>query len=451
MFSLIRNNDKAFIFLLFGTAVLVGLLICILNYKELVGILLIAILSFFLLRPLYFLYIIIMLLPLRFFIMGSSFISNTVFDTSALINISIPLWTAYYLLMRRKRIFVDNVMKFYFVFIIFCIISLSYATNLIDSLKYLCRILTPLCIYIICANEIKNRREVDNMLAAILWSCLIPLSIGLFQSIKPSQVFSSVQYSGYNRIFGTFVHPNPYSFFLFVVFIISWCGFLTAILNKDKICLGALSILTLVSIALTYCRITWIAVITCILFTALFFKKRFYLIILMLLIVLLFSHSFLSISDRISDVTKYFKSGNTFQSDNSIGWRFQAWRAIAVELRQRLFFGYGLRAHFNVLQSLYGVYTSVHNTYLEILYDLGIFAFIIFLYVLSSLFMAVKKTFAAYGSKVVTYNKYISIFCCTFIGYSLFMFSDNMLEYYDVSIYYWIIFSIGNKIVEVMT
>ncbi len=425
----------AIIFSLFSPQQFLGILLVIL-----IGIL-------FVINPQKGVFILIFILTLRGLLGGQRFFYGLPFsiDSGGLINIFINLWGILYIVVWRRKVFFNKLVNVYFLFLIICLFSCFISKDIFLSLRYLSRISTPLFIYIICWYEIIDNADRNKLMKTIIFASFIPIGIGVFEFI--------CNFSKDYRLAGIFGHPNPYSFYLIILFSATFPELLSSKVIKDKVLISSYSFLTAMLILLTYCRVTWIALVAVLFFVAFYFRKKRYILFAGGLIFIVIFFNLFSVQDRIQNVILFFLKGDLFNSGNSIGWRFKAWDLIFREFLKNPLMGYGLRSHFSLITSLFGWSTSVHNSYLEILYDTGALGFSLFLLFLVFLIVDFfKMNRENVQIRIISRNdyfenkKYFAIYGAAVISYLLILITDNILEYYDIGSFYWIIFAVAHRI-----
>ena len=205
--------------------------------------------------PKYFVYISLLLWPVRGLINPDArFTTGSLlsFDLSGLINILSIFLGIVYLLINYKNPFPNILAATYMIFLMFCVLSLIYSQYLYGGIRFLARITSPFMFYLITLNEIESEEDSANLVKCILVSAVFPLAAGIYQLISGQ---GNTATEGLIRIYGTFEHPNAYSFFLVFIFCISYTVLLT---NKSRwkiYILFLLNALIAVLIIQTYCRI----------------------------------------------------------------------------------------------------------------------------------------------------------------------------------------------------
>lgn len=211
-----------------------------------------------------------------------------------------------------------------------------------------------------------GEQRLSLLTKTILISAALPLAFGFHQFLTNTGFHFT---RGFNRVYGTFLHPNVFAQFLLVmVFTLlthegrrpEGKGFSTA--SAFLLCV------MLFEIYQTYTRSVWLSLfITLVLYSLryrFFYKKVFYYILLAAVIALLFEN----IRIRFLDI---FYPGMGRAS--SLQWRLMVWENTLQHIPERLFLGHGLgtfEIHFAYM---------AHNDYLRLAYETGLFGVVTYL------------------------------------------------------------------------
>jgi O-antigen ligase len=373
-------------------------------------------------------YLLIFILLNRYFLIGGQMgIGLPIsFDASGFINVSIVLIGFVYVVVKKVNIFSDMLSRFIVLFLVYCLISCLWANDIALGLKYFVRLCSPISICLIVREEFKNQLSFYRLIDFILLCSIIPISLACYQFF--------VNFGHYYRLNSLFGHPNPFSFYLIALLPLCYVEIFRSKRFINKTGFVILLMLMISFLSLSYCRIAWIAFFFQVIILFTLEKKRSPLIIILFGLLLLSSLNWDFFYERINESS--FDSGT-----GSVKWRFLVWDRVWTEFLKKPFFGYGLRAHFSLLKSYFGIDTSIHNTYLELLYDLGVFGVSLFVAIITQLFSSGFKIFKESLSKpkalfVQDESSLVLIYLCNFVAFLIILVSDNLLEYYDVVVYF---------------
>ena len=436
-----RETAYMLILVLFSIGIGVAFII---GYDFLFGsIAVISLLTLFIIRPKLFIFTLVSLLTMHGLITGGErFASDSLlnFDVRGLINILAVLLGAAYFLFNRKARFFGATAKLYLVFLFFCALSLLYSKNFYEGIRFLARLASPFVFYLIILNEIKIERDIKTLIKCIFISAVVPLTLGMYQLITGS---GNHYTRGFMRIYATYGHPNAYSFYLVFLFCITY----TYLLSRDykwKPWMVLLNILIVFSILQTYCRIAWVALAIVFFFLNYRYGQKKIIIISLILGLPISIYLMPSIIKRFKDVIQLLTGHNLLRSDISLGWRFNAWNNTLKRVPEHLFIGHGLGSAPQLMLKLYRQKTTPHNGYLRILYDTGLIGL--------SLFVSVIFAMAIRGNELLGKIKKgyefdsASMYMSCLIAFVFILISDNILEYYSVAAYFWVLFAVGGNI-----
>ena len=207
---------------------------------------------------------------------------------------------------------------------------------------------------------------------AILLSFVVPALFGGYQ--LAAQSGASIQ--GFHRIHGTFVHPNPYSFYLVCVIAVAYWQWRCA--SKQWLW-AALLAAALVLLTATFSLTGWVmfAVWSAV---AAWFEGRAARIALVALCVVLAAGILATDTGRtrLAALTKWDNLDEIERTQRETGshtWRLLNWRFLYREWKKQPVFGYGLASapmvnpNINVLGG--GVGHDPHNDYVRYLVETG--------------------------------------------------------------------------------
>jgi putative inorganic carbon (hco3(-)) transporter len=212
------------------------------------------------------------------------------------------------------------------------------------------------------------------LILCILGSALIPLSFGMMQLITRRGALEL----GYNRVFGTFVHPNVFAEYLFIVFFVIWFCFSAYRLRKWKgallLLMGAVTLLLLFS---TYTRGVWIALVIS---SAAYVLLKNPLAVKLKQVAAILCVAAVAapfVIHRFSDIHT-----NTPTQLSSWEWRLQQWRRSAGTVLETPVLGHGLGMYEEEFT------TMAHSDYLRTAYETGFAGLCAYLALIGFVFIA---------------------------------------------------------------
>lgn len=331
-------------------------------------------------------------------------------------------------------------------FILFVLLSGIFNKGISSFLGALVIALLSLS-YVITSNIIVNRRLADNAINLIVFSSIPTAVYGIIK-----YTVSSVNEAWLDPAFSTpradatFGNPNIYAVYLLVTIVFS------AIFALDKTRRKLIGfyltslVLNLTALVLTWTRGAWLALIIAALAFVIIRSRRTPKLLLLpvLSIPLLLLILPGSVIERLASVLNF--------EDTSIVSRLSIWRSSLTMLGDNLFSGIGIG--WEAFADEFSKYAEdsvsaphSHNLYLEIGIEVGIFALILFIFLL-----VIRVRHRA------TYAKYVrnsSVdFLCTMSGTALFaLLAFGMTDYvwYSLAMYvlFWTVFGIGSATLRI--
>ncbi len=300
--------------------------------------------------------------------------------------------------------------------------------------------------YLLASNLIVNRRLAYNAINIMLLSSIPVAVMGILGYIvKPSfseQLDVSFRDSISARAVATFGNANVYAVFLIVIVIFS----LTLATDKQGsigarlFYFGAFALNT-TALVMTWTRGAWIALILCIPAYLIIHVKHVPKLLLVPAALIPIGLSFIpsTVFDRLLSAFN--------MADSSISVRLSVWRSSLLMLRDNLFIGIGIgdesfRQDFSKYAEDAVTAPHSHNVFLEIACEAGVFALIVFAFIL---IVRIRH--------IATYNRYIHNSSLTspilMTGIAIFaLITFGMTDYifynYSMSFLFWVVFGMGS-------
>ena len=269
----------------------------------------------------------------------------------------------------RERFANSRVLKrFNLLFLLFlgvCLLSFGRGSPATAAADWL-RLVSVAMVFNVAYLGFSGEQRLSLLTRAILLSAALPLAFGFYQFFTNSGFHFT---RGFNRVYGTFLHPNVFAQFLLVMVFALLTHEGRRPEGKGFSPVSALLLcVMLFEIYETYTRSVWLSLfITLVLYSLryrFFYKKVFYYILLAAVIALLFEN----IRVRFLDIL-YPGMGRT----SSLQWWLMVWENTLGHIPERLFLGHGLgtfEIHFSYM---------AHNDYLRLAYETGIIGVITYL------------------------------------------------------------------------
>jgi len=272
----------------------------------------------------------------------------------------------FYIIRNRVRLLeiplVPALLFFQLLLLLHLLLTAEFLASLMEALRFL----SILVLYILIYELFTTEGRLRGLILVVLLSSLFPVLTGLYQVMGEAGQYIT----GFVRANGTFVHPNPFAFYLVVI--------LGVLINEllagpDRVGrprwllpLGAAAVFCLL---FTYTRTAWIGLFLLILSAAWFRDRRLLWIFAAFLALFVLAAP---LRTRIEDLTT---------SVSSITHRFYIWRAGIEQLPAYPFLGRG-PATFEILD-IYG--EQAHNDLLRIFVELGLVGVASYLFIVIEL------------------------------------------------------------------
>ena len=339
----------------------------------------------------------------------------------------------FFFFINVKKIYSTPLFYPIFIFIGLCFLSIFYSIDTFTSIREFIRIATIFLLYFLAYKLIEDKKDFYLLLKIILISYIIPAIVGLIQFFNNSGMTDD--FGGFQRIYGTFAHPNLFAFYTFFILGLLISLLLTSqktsslIFNK-KIIIIAIGLSVFLLFA-TYTR----SALACLSFFVLIFGILKYRRMLLVGALLFLAAYFLSdvFRERLWELISLDPYG-------SIVWRFKLWKDILPLSLWQPWFGYGLGT-FEKLTEFYRGFKlgslNAHNDYLKIFVENGIIGLISYFWIIIGLLLYLLKIF----KRIINQEKFFGMgILIIFLSLMIAASFDNILQTTALQWNLWIIF-----------
>jgi O-antigen ligase len=267
--------------------------------------------------------------------------------------------------------------------------SLFTSVHVTQGLIELTRLTSTMLIFFASFVLIENNRDLATLIKVIIVSAITPSLVAIYQYL--TQTGLTVPFEGvYNRVFGTFAHPNLLAFYLLLVIALCFIIFLVSDKKKVSVWLysGAAG-LFLITLTFTYTRSAWLGLLILVFMLGITRYRKFLLVAIILLSISFFS---------VQQINTRLQSFTDKDPSSSIQWRLQLWSDGLDYFKQRPLLGYGIGTSNEIILQNRGPLagsSDAHNDYLRMALDsglIGLFAFIfLIISLLSSLYQIYRR------------------------------------------------------------
>jgi len=296
--------------------------------------------------------------------------------------------------------------------------SIFYSIDSFNSIREFIRIASIFFLYFLAYKVIENKKDWQILLTTILVSYALPSIFALIQLIFGLGLPDD--FGGFERIYGTFTHPNLFAFYTFFILGLTLC---LALAKKDLIIKNNYLWILVVGLTfLLFATYTRSAIACFFIFLIIFgiFKYRELLLISMALFLIAYFSSSV-FQERFWDLIALDPTG-------SIVWRFRLWKDVLPIALWQPWLGYGTGTFTNLVEFYRGFSwgsLDAHNDYLKILVENGILGLAAYSTLIITLLFKLLKVF----KKALSSDKTIALGILA-ISLSLFAagFFDNILR-----------------------
>lgn len=314
-------------------------------------------------------------------------------------------------------------------FLVVTLLGIIYSVNPSMSLIEWVRLLSIFALFGLGYFLIKTSQDLVNLIKVVAFSILVPAILALYQFFTNTGISIPAD-DIYNRIYGTFAHPNLLAFYLLIpIFLGVWLAFRKKIGWPGPSWL-ILIILYFIVLVLTYTRGAWLAFMITLLIIGLIRYRK--LLVVSLGVIFIAYLIITPLQTRINDIIYPSSYG-------SVEWRYNLWQDSLSYAKKKPILGYGTGTSTEIIFEERGPELGsphAHNDYLKILLEngaVGLLAyFLLIILVLYSLF---KKHQKASGSS----RDLVLVVMALSLGLFIMSFGDNVIRNTALQWTYWAI------------
>jgi len=364
------------------------------------------------------------------------------FNINALIGVLVFFIGLFVLIKNIKTIRLIPLFWPIFFFIGFSFFSIFYSINSPESIREFIRISTIFLLYFLTYKLIQEEKDWNLLLKFILISYIFPGIVAFGQFALGMGLPD--EFGGFNRVYGTFNHPNPFAFYTFFILGIAIALILSQkkeiITKLDKKWLWILASPLIFLLFATYTRSALACLIIFVFVLGVLKYRKFLLGGAFLFLIAYF----------LSDIFQQ-RLWELFTLDpyGSIVWRLRLWRDIMPISLWQPWFGYGLGTFENLVEYYRGFEwgsLEAHNDYLKIFIENGIVGLISYISLILGTLFYLFKIF----KKSIAQEKTLAL-SILIISISLFIISffDNILRTTALQWNFWILLGGWLKIANI--
>lgn len=397
---------------------------------------------------LYYLTIIIFLMPeLGIFLLILIRPSLDIFTNESIISLNnfnlnfssllaiITLVLAFYVFIKKiNQVKKIPLVKSISVFLSIALLSIFFSIDKLASLTEWVRLLSIFSLYFLGFLFINSLNDLKKLLKVIILSAIIPALLAAYQYFTASGM--SLPFEGiYNRIYGTFAHPNLFAYYLIIPIALLLYLFLTGDKKKvENIFLILPLLIFILLLTLTFTRGAWLALIIFIFIIGLVKYRK--LLIMAFLIIILSYFAIIPIKNRVNNLI-----ANPY---SSITWRLGLWSDSLNFIKEKPILGQGTGTAKDYILDKRGAQfgsSDPHNDYLKIALENGALGLLAYLFLIASLLYNLIKTY--FSASQLELKIFVLFLFALSITFYIMSFADNILRNTALEWVFWSLIGAG--------
>ncbi|MBI2954663.1 MAG: O-antigen ligase family protein [Chloroflexi bacterium] len=344
-------------------------------------------------------------------------------NVAAMFGFGIVLLGSYYIIVNKVSLLGNPISIAYAVFLIVGLVGLPFSTYPASVLADWLRAASIFVMFNLILHLFPTRADVSHVILTIGISSILPLLMGSYQFATGQGVLAE----GFERVYGTFVVPPIFAFYLVLLLPLLLVLSANARTRFWRVALGLWLLVAIVNLVATYTRGAWIgAGLALTILAVLRFRK---LLLALPIAALVIAIALPQVADRLSDLGRD-RADVSYKEANTWVWRMKYWRDSVLTLEsQNVLVGTGLGTISKVL------YVPAHNDYLRLFVETGSLGLLSYLAALLAL-----GTVALNGWRRVLSHRYRDIvlaFLTVFLAFVAMSFADNIVLNSVLQWYFW--------------
>jgi O-antigen ligase len=323
------------------------------------------------------------------------------------------------LIQYREKIKANAIIIAWIAFIISMLISLPLSMNAASSFEEVIRLTSIFLIFLTAFTLTENNKDLSKLIKVLIASAVIPSAMAVWQYFTKTGLTIPLE-GVYNRVYGTFAHPNLLAFYLLMAITLCFLIFLSSDKKKVSILIfGLLAMFFLITLGFTYTRSAWLGLLLVVLLLGVSRYRLFLVVSLGVILISFFSVE--AINQRIHAFTSN-------DPGNSINWRIGLWKDGASYAMYKPITGYGAGTSKELILKKRGPEagsSDAHNDYLRVMLEAGVIGLLAYCSLLLAL---LKSVFDLYKQQVRPRLKSLNFACLAMlVGFAIISFGDNIL------------------------
>lgn len=359
-------------------------------------------------------------------------IGNLSINLAAILGIFTIIFTIYIAgFVKQKKLAKLPLAFQIIIFLLITFFSVLLSINFRESIAEWIRLLNIFSLFVLGFLLTDNAKDLSKIVILAISSSIIPSIFATIQFFSKTGL--SIPLEGiYNRIYGTFSHPNLFAYYLIIPIVLSLFKFLSG--NKKRIpnLIALLIFLFLTTLLiLTYTRGAWIVLIFIITIIGAF-RYSYLLPILFSVIILAYL--------IVPPIQNRARALININEHSSVQWRINLWQDSLKIAKEKPILGFGTGVASQIIRERRGKEfgsSNPHNDYLKILLENGLLGLISYFILIMSIFL---KLFVYFKKSDLPRFKALLLIMIA-ISFSLYImsFGDNILRNTALQWNYWML------------
>jgi O-antigen ligase len=349
------------------------------------------------------------------------------------------VWQKVLLAKGRFLIPKTKLIKFMLLFLILAMVTTSFSLNFSKSILGLLRVSSFFALFLLVFSTLESEKDIRKLISTWIFVSVIISFYGIWQHFG----------GGITRIYSTFANPNNLGEFCFMTIPLIVSLGIYGNRRNVKIFYSLIFCILMLTLLLTGSRASWLGSLVAIIIVGILAKNKKLLFSIFAFLIIIFSALIISPAFRtiFEDVIRLSRG---------LTYRPLLWASCLNLIKDHLFLGTGLDAlgealpQYSVIKipalqfqlSSFLKTGGVHNFYLRVVAEMGIFALLVFLYFLKVSFTEIKLSLEReknrYFKALLTAG--LALILATFVH--AFFEMSNIIGAGSFSIYFWILLAL---------
>lgn len=356
-------------------------------------------------------------------------IGNTALNLSSLLAILTIAFVVFIVLKNREKLKSIPLKLPIAVFLFLAFVSMLLSFNVAASLAEIARLVSIFSLYILGFIIAQTKKELGYLIKIIIFSALIPSLFAVYQFATDTGMTISTE-EIYNRIFGTFAHPNLLAYYLIIPLALLVFAFSKDIPKKNPNIFYPLAILYFtILLILTYTRGAWLAFLLVIFIIGVVKYRKF--LVASAIVVFLIYAAVEPIRIRVDNLI-------TSDPGSSVQWRLGLWKDSITYVGEAPILGHGTGTANELILEKRGIQfgsSDPHNDYLKILLENGLLGLIAYLIIITSLIATLFIEYTKESDKDI--KNILLIILSLSLALYVMSFADNIIRNTALQWAYW--------------